>query len=166
MYEYAINSLLFFIFPFLLAIILGALFRIPIDALIIISPYVILRSFCGGFHMKSKVSCIIMSSFLLTIILLIKKTLYLPIVYYLILSFSIISLIIISPVNSKFRNTDINKYKVKAKVSSIISIILCFLINIIVYAFNFDAGQCITLGIFLTAILQLPCLIKHNHTAN
>lgn len=52
LYDYACRSLVFLFAPFVIALVVGMVFRMVAEALLMAVPYVVLRSFCGGFHLK------------------------------------------------------------------------------------------------------------------
>lgn len=52
LYDYACSSLVFLLAPFVIALVVGMVFRMVAEALLMAVPYVVLRSFCGGFHLK------------------------------------------------------------------------------------------------------------------
>lgn len=62
LYDYACRSLAFLFAPFVIALVVGMVFRMVAEALLMAVPYVVLRSFCGGFHLKSIKLCLVVST--------------------------------------------------------------------------------------------------------
>ena len=62
LYDYACRSLVFLFAPFVIALVAGMVFRMVAEALLMAVPYVVLRSFCGGFHLKSIKLCLVVST--------------------------------------------------------------------------------------------------------
>lgn len=62
LYDYACSSLVFLLAPFVIALVVGMVFRMVAEALLMAVPYVVLRSFCGGFHLKSIKLCLVVST--------------------------------------------------------------------------------------------------------
>lgn len=73
LYEYAVYSFLFGILPICLAAIIGVIFGRVVDGILMIFPFVLIRKFSGGFHLKSTVICFVSSTLLIAISLFIMQ---------------------------------------------------------------------------------------------
>ena len=160
LYEYAGYSLFISILPVIIIIIIGSIMGHLIESILIIIPFMCLRKFCGGFHLKYAWLCLIISCGILFASVYIISYIKFNIPFNLILIFSIISLIILSPIDSKNRrleNYEMKKYKI------VTMCMLIFFTVIYVILISIRMGKnalCIAEGVILTAMLQIPCLFE------
>lgn len=73
LYEYAAYSFLFSLLPLCLVVILGCITGMVIEGILMIFPFMLIRKFSGGFHLKSSTICLISSTLLLSFFLLLIK---------------------------------------------------------------------------------------------
>lgn len=160
LYEYAYRSLLYLFTPFIIAIVVGSILHSVMESVIMVIPFVILRSFCGGFHMKNIRGCLIVSSLSFLGIISLSFTPLSEIFYCILTVVCAISISVISPVTSKNKeiaSDEISKYK-------IITVILVSIMSILIFVMyinnNGYIAKYLSLGLFLTAALQWPCLMR------
>ena len=67
LYEYAAYSFLFSLLPLCLIVILGCITGMVIEGLLMILPFMLIRKFSGGFHLKSPGICLVSSTLLLSV---------------------------------------------------------------------------------------------------
>ena len=70
LFAYAVYSFLFGMMPIFIIVILGLFFNMVLEGLLLITPFMLLRKFSGGYHLKSSIVCTITSTSLLLISLL------------------------------------------------------------------------------------------------
>ena len=73
LYEYAAYSFLFSLLPLCLIVILGCITGMVIEGLLMILPFMLIRKFSGGFHLKSPGICLLSSTLLLSAFLFIIR---------------------------------------------------------------------------------------------
>ncbi len=160
-YEYAVFCFLITFVPLALVMLIGGLLGIFFEAVFFVLPFMIMRKFSGGFHLKSNTACIIFSTFLISFFLLAVRY-FIVVDISLILTFviatSFISLIIHSPIDSKERSLSDKEKSVFKKVIIVMSFVifaiyLSFLLNGLM-----NVAVPIGFGILLTALLQVPCM--------
>ena len=66
LYEYAVFSFLFSLFPLCLVMIIGGISGMFIEGILMILPFMMIRKFSGGYHLNSSVVCFISSTLLLS----------------------------------------------------------------------------------------------------
>lgn len=106
LYIYGIYSFLFTIAPLSLVVLLSLPLNMPLEGILLIIPFILLRKFAGGFHFKSAIPCAIVSTFLLLFFLLgIKFTLLWEnqIAFSILVYLSLIIIITLSPIDSENR---------------------------------------------------------------
>lgn len=85
LYAYAVYSLIWGLLPIIISLLLGMLFGLVIESLVLVLPFILLRKFSGGFHLKSPALCLLCSTALLSGALMAIKEL-LTILLFLLLS--------------------------------------------------------------------------------
>lgn len=163
-YEYAVFCFLITATPLTLSIVIGALLGIFWESIFFILPFIISRKFSGGFHFKSSIICIIFSTATIALFLtLVKLILFYQVnLNFLLLSLIIISTIILSvfsPIDSEERKlSEKEKYVFKRIVIGLGVIFLC-IYSVLVLNELYRISVPFSLGVILTAALQIPCII-------
>lgn len=67
LFSYAVYSLLFGLLPIFIVMILGLAFGMLREGLLMITPFVLIRKFSGGYHLNSPKLCIILSTALIAL---------------------------------------------------------------------------------------------------
>lgn len=67
LYEYAAYSLIFNVVPMGLVAVIGGCIGMLSEGLLMIAPFIVLRKFSGGFHLKSSAICLISSITILSL---------------------------------------------------------------------------------------------------
>ena len=160
LYEYAAVSFITTFSPFVLTIVIGILINRMWEGVAIIFPFMILRKFSGGYHAKHMLTCLISSTALLTIVIYASTYVNYGTTTTLWLLISIISLVVNSPIDSENYRLDHIEKKLFRRIV-IGTVIFLFFIYISLGEMGFEkAAVCVSLGVDLTAILQLPCFIE------
>lgn len=160
LYAYAVSCFLTIISPLLLVLVLGACLGLIVEGIVLIIPFMIIRTFSGGAHSKSPGRCFVISAGILIILLVMSKMISNSLLLSIIMLGACISLIVCSPIENENKQLSVNEKKVYKKIT-----LICVVVFAAVYfALGFmkqDAyAVCVAQGIILTAILQGPCLIK------
>lgn len=163
LYEYAVYSFLFGILPICLAAIIGVIFGRVVDGILMIFPFVLIRKFSGGFHLKSTVICFVSSTLLIAISLFIMQIIDKQndiIFFSVVVIISSFQIFICSPIDNEARKLTKKEYAVFKKIARIMT--LSFLM---LYATLLILGQTafstpIGVGVILTASLQIPCFFS------
>lgn len=160
LYQYALHSLFLLVFPLLLASGIGFGLGNIKQGVILVLPFMILRKFSGGYHAKNLYVCLFSSSLLL--ILCIMLTMYVQCDWRLAIATAIasVSLIVLSPIDSANRRLDDAERKTYKKI--IVFCVLFFgLLDIALFLLDREIYTiCFSIGILLTAGLQVPCILK------
>lgn len=163
LYEYAIYSFLFSSFPLLVVICLGAIFHMVLEGVVMIAPFMLIRKFSGGFHLKSSIVCTVSSITLLSLSLVLIRLISAYNQLVLLTAFTLlisISVFFNSPIDSEERKLSTKEVIAFRKICR--GMLLAFLIIYIALLF-FQSGYWaipIGMGIILTSVLQFPCLTK------
>lgn len=162
LYEYAIYSFLFSSFPIIIIVCIGALFHMVLEGIVMIIPFMLLRKFSGGFHLKSSVLCTISSITLLSLFLLAIRISSVPnhnhiAITTLFITLAAICIYLKSPIDSEERRLSPSEAVAFRKIARGILIFLLVIYSILVFASQYNWATCVAAGIILTAILQLPC---------
>ncbi|MGM9946680.1 accessory gene regulator B family protein, partial [Floccifex sp.] len=65
LYEYAAYSFFITMAPLMLVILFGSFMGFLVESIVFIIPFMAIRKFSGGYHMKSPITCFVISCFLL-----------------------------------------------------------------------------------------------------
>lgn len=158
LFSYAVYSLLFGLLPIVITAILGLTFGMLREGFVMLTPFMLIRKFSGGYHLKSPKACVIFSTVLLVSAMKFIKGIvaggHLSLLTVLV-ALSVICLCAFSPVEN-------NSRKLTKKEQRFFRKIACFLAMISLVGY---LGMCETVpiqytvaygvGIMLVAILQL-----------
>ena len=160
LYSYASYSLFLSLSPLLLALFFGFWMGEMKKSIVLVLPFVLIRKFSGGYHTKNEWSCLLESSLLLCLCIYISSKISYDFHLALLTIVSMISIIIWSPIDSENRKLeDFEKKKYKS-----VTVLFTGLCGILIAFFCLlgkqDIASCISIGIMLTAGLQIPCILK------
>lgn len=162
LYEYAVYSFLFGLMPVCLAIIIGAIFGHVVDSVLMIIPFMLIRKFSGGFHLKSASICFVSSTLLISIFLFVIQVVNTKIeiiAFNLAVITSTVQIFICSPINNDARTLTEKEYVVFKKTARIMAIVFLMLYAMLLILGQNAFSTPIGAGIILTALLQVPCLV-------
>lgn len=163
LFAYAVYSLLFGLLPIFIVMILGLAFGMLREGLLMISPFMLIRKFSGGYHLESPKVCVIVSIALLTLAMALLKVVaqggYMSFLTVMV-SLSVICLCVFSPVENSARmltNTEKRFFRKTACVLAIISLLVYLVLCETTYV---QCAAAFGIGILLVACLQFPSGIK------
>lgn len=160
LYTYAADNIIFSLAPLVMVWVIGSFMHCFRQGVVMIIPFMLLRKFSGGYHAKTLFYCLILSSLLL--FLCMKITSYVPCDWRAMIFSGIAgsSLIIHSPIDSDNKRLEEEQKVQYRKV--VCGFVLLFLALIfILWKLNEQKyAVCIAVGLWLSAGLQIPCLVK------
>ena len=160
LYEYAIYSILFTFSPLLFAIVVGFFLGRPKECMVIILPFLFIRKFSGGFHAKKAWICFVCSSVLLVLCTVISSCIKSSPILWMVTIAAMISLMLCSPIDSENRRLSEEEKKC-CKIATIIIVFFFGILDFVLYLCQKETyAVCISIGIILTAGLQIPCMLK------
>lgn len=158
LYEYAIRSLYYSVAPIILSLIIGVIMGQVRYGIILSIPLCLIRRYSGGYHAPYGWLCILMSVGLLLFCFLIQPYVQCNILLLVLTVLAILSLCILSPIDSKNRPLDQSEKK-RYKKTTIVIALLCGVVYMITWMLgNGQIASGIATGIILAASLQLPCI--------
>ena len=160
LYEYAIYSMLITVSPLLLVFVIGIGMGTVLEGMIMILPFMCIRKFSGGYHANNPVVCFISSNVILVFCMWLATHLEYSYWITIITTGCVLSLCMNSPIDSEHKRLDdMEKWSYK-KIAIILSCIF-YMIHCACGCIGLEKiANCLTVGICLTAILQLPCLYQ------
>lgn len=162
LFSYAVYSLLFGLLPVFIVVILGLAFGMLREGLLMITPFMLLRKFSGGFHLKSSGLCLATTTSVLAFAMgLIKYIVYwgqTEIVSFSV-CLSVVSLCIFSPVDNMARNLSDKERIVFRKIARILSIIFLAVYFFLSLNTELRYTSAFGVGILLVSLLQFPCIV-------
>lgn len=163
LYEYAAYSFLFSLIPLFIVLIFGLAFGMVTEGILMILPFMFIRKFSGGLHLKSAKACLISSSVLLISLFLLIKMTHIYTAYFFcsvaVFLFAI-QLFILSPVDSEARRLSETEQFVFRKVARAIVGLSCSIYFSLITFKLYSLAIPIGFGIILSGLLQLPCFFK------
>lgn len=135
-YIYGFEIMISNIICFGIGLLIGAIFSELLECIIFLTAFVLLRRYCGGYHAETYLICdtIFTINVLLVMIILKIISVYPIYVHFIIVCVSIVSAVMLAPVENKYKPLTIEekkRHKLNAVVMSlvmiIISSVLCFI---------------------------------------
>lgn len=160
LYAYAISCLLITVSPVLLVSVIGACLGLVVEGIVLIIPFMVIRTFSGGVHSGSPGRCFVISAGILLGLIMLTKVISNSAMLGVIVLGACISLITCSPIENENKQLSINEKKAYRKITAIW--VGIFTATYFVFGFmkQDTYAVCVALGIILTAMLQIPCLIR------
>ena len=160
LYEYAVECSLMTIVPLLLAILVGGIMRELSTGVILILPFMALRTFSGGYHAKHMETCLFCSSGLLVICILIAAQLTYSWQLCVSMLLGAVWLFLFSPVDSENRRLDHEEKRRYRYTAGILAIAVCVISVLLKKCGAERFAVCMAMGLFLTVTLQMPCVLQ------
>ncbi len=161
LYQYAVYSILLSLSPLLLAAGFGICMGNIRESIMIIIPFVIIRKFSGGYHTEHAWSCLIGSCLLLLLCIVLSGHVRCGKEIVFLTAAASASLICVSPVDNKNRLLNQDEKRFYKKITAVLVIVFLF-IDVIFFWCNLHRySVCISIGIVLSAALQIPCIFKN-----
>lgn len=160
LYEYAAYSFLFSLLPLCLVVILGCITGMVVEGILMILPFILIRKFSGGFHLKSSTICLVSSTLLLSLFLLIIKTVTTKesiIIFTCFVIASSIQVFLCSPIDNEARKLNKREFSAFKKVARTMSAMFLILYIGLLFFGQVQFATPVGAGIILTALLQIPC---------
>lgn len=163
LYAYAVYSLIWGLLPVIISLLLGMLFGLVIESLVLVLPFILLRKFSGGFHLKSPALCLFCSTALLSgALMAIKELLTIPnpTLLTLFVLLAVLSLWLHSPISSVEKKLSCKEIRVFRMVARSIAFFCLTGYILLTFTQQFTISVPLGIGTILTAILQMPCILK------
>ena len=160
LYEYAVYSILLTLYPVILAIGIGILFGSARRSILIILPFSVIRKFSGGYHAKRAGTCLMSSSLLLLLCIVLTFYIKCGLILMGITAMAAVSLSCFSPLDNENRLLSREEHSCYKKIT--IMIVMSFVLaDLLLFWFHlYLSVVCISIGIILSAGLQLPCILS------
>lgn len=160
LYEYATYCLLFSFSPLLLVICISVWTDMLKEGILITLPFMCIRKFSGGFHLKSSHICFISSCTLICFLLFLSTIINMGRNLYIAVFCAVISLITFSPIDSTERQLNTKEKNIYKNIIIIITLIYTSTFILLDFFNMHNSAICIALGLILSALLQIPCLLQ------
>lgn len=157
LYVYAAYSFLITISPLFLTIVIGTLLGKTWQSIVLILPFLVIRKFSGGIHAKYAWVCFVCSCLLLLFCIELSEWMNCGPVLMFVTGGAVLSLSLLSPVDSENRRLDADEKKRYHRITILLAAAFGCLAWILSLGGQENAAVCISLGIVLTAVLQIPC---------
>lgn len=169
LYEYGIYSFLFTLTPLFLVLMVSIPLNMVVEGVLLITPFILLRKFAGGFHFQTPLPCIIVSTLvLLGCLLEIRVILEYGsfIIHTLLVYASIVPICILSPIDSENRQLSAKEKSAFHRIAIVLATINAALYSLLLILRTVEIAIPLGTGMILTALLQLPCLFEHQKNSN
>lgn len=158
LFSYAVYSFLFGLLPIFIVMILGLAFGMLQEGLLMITPFMLIRKFSGGYHLDSPKLCVILSIALLTLamgfIKLIDQNGYIQLLTVFVL-LSVVCLCTFSPVENDARKLTDKERQLFRIIACILAVIVVSVYLIMYATISVRYTAAFGMGILLAAILQI-----------
>lgn len=164
LYGYAAYSLFWGLLPVLIAASAGFLLGVIKESLLMMLPFMLIRKFSGGYHLKSEKICLCTSTLLIILTCTILRWILYHVQNYTILSIvtalSCVSLCALSPIDSSERKLNPKEKQVFRRIAQVISCLTLMVYFSLILLRLTGGAVSICMGLILAAVLQLPCLFQ------
>lgn len=163
LFAYAAYSLIFGMMPVLIISFWGIVFGMLQEGLLMILPFMAIRKFSGGLHMKSAKQCIFFSTILLLAALRMIRVIICAnqcTILTVLVVISVLCIFAFSPLDNETRRLTPIEKKTFRMIARVISVIAMLLYLILQAAELVSIAVPVGVGILITAFLQLPCIIS------
>ena len=160
LYEYAAYSFLFSLLPLCLVVILGCITGMVIEGLFMILPFMLIRKFSGGFHLKSPGICLLSSTLLLSAFLFIIRLVidkHQSVLFTCFVGASTLQIFLCSPIDNDVRKLNEKERLVFQKIARTMSTMFLTVYIVLLLLGQTHFSVPVGTGIILTALLQVPC---------
>lgn len=169
LYEYGIYSFLFTLTPLFLVLMVSIPLNMAVEGVLLITPFILLRKFAGGFHFQTPLPCIIVSTLvllgcLLEISVILEYGSF--IIHTLLVYASIVPICILSPIDSENRQLSAKEKSAFHRIAIVLATINAALYSLLLILRTVEIAIPLGTGMILTALLQLPCLFEHQKNSN
>ena len=169
LYEYSIYSFLFTLTPLFLVLMVSIPLNMAVEGILLITPFIFLRKFAGGFHFQTPLPCIIVSTLVLLGCLLENRIILEYgsfIIHTLLVYASIVPICILSPIDSENRQLSAKEKSAFHRIAIVLAPINAALYSLLLILRTVEIAIPLGTGMILTALLQLPCLFEHQKNSN
>ena len=169
LYEYSIYSFLFTLTPLFLVLMVSIPLNMAVEGILLITPFIFLRKFAGGFHFQTPLPCIIVSTLVLLGCLLENRIILEYgsfIIHTLLVYASIVPICILSPIDSENRQLSAKEKSAFHRIAIVRATINAALYSLLLILRTVEIAIPLGTGMILTALLQLPCLFEHQKNSN
>lgn len=160
LYRYALYSIFLSVSPIFMAIGIGLCLGCVRQSITIIIPFALIRKFSGGYHAKHPWSCMAGSSLLLLLCIVLSFQIEFGWMLAFVTVGAAVSLIYFSPIDNENRELSKEECRRYKRIAAILVISFLFVELIFFFCQLHTYSICVSLGIILSAGLQLPCIFK------
>ncbi len=162
LYEYSVRTFFITIVSITIGIVMGTLLDEFLPGLIFVISFMLLRRYSGGYHARSFGKCMCYSCILLALTFLAARSLYYTEGFALLTTGSAVSIWFLSPVASPERGlTDSERQENKRVVRMMVLVYGAIILSLLLMGEEVYVVR-LSLGIILTAVLQIPCIRMKN----
>lgn len=159
LYSYAVQSFFMSVLPLMLAIVFGRCMGCVLRSAMIVIPFIFIRKFSGGYHAKHAWVCFICSCLLLFLCIVVSFYIRSGWLLAILTIGAVVSLICFSPIEHVNRELSPKEHKLYKKIA-VILVEVFLIIDVLFFVCRlYTYSVCISIGILLTAGLQLPCIL-------
>ena len=146
--------------PLLLAVIFGLGMGCMKQSVLIVMPFVLIRKFSGGYHAKHLRSCLLGSGLLLLLCIILSFHVKCGWQLALATAAAAVSLICFSPIDNENRVLDQEECVRYKKITAML-VVLYLIVDAVFFWSGLETfAVCVSIGIMLSAGLQLPCIFQ------
>lgn len=159
LYIYAVHCLFSLLYPIVFASVVGAIFGMVMETIVMIIPFILVRKFAGGYHADSFGKCLIISSMVIIVTIQIAMVVDNSYILNAIYVAGSMLLILFSPIDSENKRLDIDDKKFCKKITVFIVLILFIIVETFWLKGYRYYIKFIEIGVVLAELLQIVAII-------
>jgi len=152
-YEYSLNILLIGVFHTLTVLLIGFVFGMFIESIVLFASFFLARKFAGGFHMPKHWQCYLFTIATVSGALFLARVLLMQsdIIYYAVIGVSAAVIFVLAPIGHPNKPLSLKEMKVYRLISWALCVLLTGLSLVFFHWFSRSIGLGIGMGIVLCA---------------
>lgn len=163
LFRYAAYSLLFGLLPIVMVVVLGLVLDMLTEGLLLIAPFMLIRKFSGGYHLKSSGICILLSASVLALafaaVWFVTLNGHVAVLTAAVAT-AALSLSLLNPIDSDARKLSEKETVMFRTVARILTAVMVGIYLVLLLSKLDHIAVPVGVGIVLAAALQLPCLLQ------
>ena len=155
-YIYGFEIMISNIICFGIGLLIGAVFSEFLECVVFLAVFVLLRRYCGGYHAETYLVCdtIFTINILLVMTILKVMSVYPIYVHFIIASISIVSAVMLAPVENKYKPLTIEEKKKHKLYAAVISLSV-IIISSVLFFINFKFAAVIDMALISVALSMI-----------
>lgn len=166
-YIYGFEIMISNIICFGIGLLIGAIFSELLKCIVFLTVFVLLRRYCGGYHAETYLACDTIFTINIILVMIILKIISVyPIYFHFIIAcVSIVSAVILAPVENKYKPLTIEEKKKHKFYTTVISLVMIIISSVLCFI-NFKFAAVIDMALITVALSMIIEVLRKGSEDN